>query len=411
MNVKEPLTITHPELCMEWSERNFPFLPQDETAQSYSKVWWKGKCGHEWYASIHNRASKHRNAGCPYCAGRELLRGYNDLVSRVPQLLEQWDYNTNVDLDPYKMYWKSSMKVGWICEKGHRWVTSVRNRISGNGCPICAKEMLQVGVNDLLTTHPGLCEEWSERNGDLKPDMVRAAYKRQVWWKCSICGGEYLCQVFSRTYYAKKRCPFCEKREVQKGLNDLQFTHPRIAEEWDYDKNGIYAPTDVTSLSTKYIWWKCSQGHSWGASVRERIEEECSCPVCNGVIVEIISDDIEPVPDTQPKKMKPKTLRKISVEEIDEAYSSIKNLQLVQNYVKHQNNLTEIKKLPIEERYVLTVEEASQYFTIGINKLREFINNNREADYLEWQGRNVFIRRKAFEQYLDRLTEFKVECL
>ena len=60
---------------------------------------------------------------------------------------------------------------------------------------------------------------------------------------------------------------------------------------------------------------------------------------------------------------------------------------------------------------VLTVEEASRYFAIGINKLREFINNNREADYLEWQGRNVFIRRKAFEQYLDRLTEFKVECL
>lgn len=55
----------HPELLSEWDyERNTVF--PTEIPQYYNKkVWWKCKCGHNWMASVNNRAS---GTICPKCA-------------------------------------------------------------------------------------------------------------------------------------------------------------------------------------------------------------------------------------------------------------------------------------------------------------------------------------------------------
>ncbi|MCF0132299.1 MAG: zinc-ribbon domain-containing protein, partial [Blautia sp.] len=49
---KDPLSITHPEIAAEWSERNGNLTPDMVTYGSNDKVWWKGKCGHEWKTSV-----------------------------------------------------------------------------------------------------------------------------------------------------------------------------------------------------------------------------------------------------------------------------------------------------------------------------------------------------------------------
>ena len=36
-----------PEIAAEWSEKNYPLRPDEVTAFSNKKAWWKGKCGHE----------------------------------------------------------------------------------------------------------------------------------------------------------------------------------------------------------------------------------------------------------------------------------------------------------------------------------------------------------------------------
>lgn len=43
------LAAVHPELIVEWSDRNLPLTPDSVTFGSNKKVWWKGACGHEWY--------------------------------------------------------------------------------------------------------------------------------------------------------------------------------------------------------------------------------------------------------------------------------------------------------------------------------------------------------------------------
>ena len=59
------------------------------TNGSHIKVWWKCKKGHEWEASVSNVSN---GGGCPYCRGKKVLSGYNDLSTTKPELLKEWDY-------------------------------------------------------------------------------------------------------------------------------------------------------------------------------------------------------------------------------------------------------------------------------------------------------------------------------
>lgn len=63
-----------------------------------------------------------------------------------------------------------------------------------------------------------------------------------------------------------------------------------------------------------------------------------------------------------------------------------------------------IIEVPIWEKYTQTVDEAAAYFRIGQNKLREIINQNKNADFILWNGSRPQIKRKLFEKYVDGLS-------
>lgn len=63
-----------------------------------------------------------------------------------------------------------------------------------------------------------------------------------------------------------------------------------------------------------------------------------------------------------------------------------------------------MKEVPIWEKYTLTVDEAAAYFRVGEGKLRKLISENRDANYILWNGVRPQIKRKQFEAYIDRCT-------
>ena len=67
-----------------------------------------------------------------------LIPGQNDLATVNPGLAAQWDYEANRDLKPTMVSAGSSKKVGWVCEKGHRWPATIASRNAGAGCRTCA---------------------------------------------------------------------------------------------------------------------------------------------------------------------------------------------------------------------------------------------------------------------------------
>ena len=66
--------------------------------------------------------------------------------------------------------------------------------------------------------------------------------------------------------------------------------------------------------------------------------------------------------------------------------------------------MNSIVTIPVWERYTLSIEEAAAYLRIVENKLRKIVSENKDADYLLWNGNRPQIKRKKFEQLIDRLS-------
>lgn len=61
------------------------------------------------------------------------------------------------------------------------------------------------------------------------------------------------------------------------------------------------------------------------------------------------------------------------------------------------------EQVPIWQQYTMTIEEASRYFRIGENKLRKFVEEHKEADWVIMNGNRLQIKRKQFEKIIDTL--------
>lgn len=125
------------QLMAEWDlEKNADLDPTHLTTGSHQKVWWKCIYGHEWQAKVQTRVRGH---GCPYCANRKLLPGYNDLLTTNSVLAQEWHPSKNGELAPSEISGGSDAKVWWLGKCGHEWEASPKSRNAGNGCPICSK--------------------------------------------------------------------------------------------------------------------------------------------------------------------------------------------------------------------------------------------------------------------------------
>lgn len=75
--------------------------------------------------------------------------------------------------------------------------------------------------------------------------------------------------------------------------------------------------------------------------------------------------------------------------------------------MKSDNNVTnDITKydIPIYRKMNLTVKEAAAYSNIGENKIREMVKE-KDCPFLLISGRNILIKRQAFERYIDSISQ------
>lgn len=60
-------------------------------------------------------------------------------------------------------------------------------------------------------------------------------------------------------------------------------------------------------------------------------------------------------------------------------------------------------EIPVWEKCNLTIEEASAYSNIGLNKLREMANDVK-CPFALHIGKRTLVKRRAFEEYLKNRT-------
>ena len=190
------LATINPKLAAE----AFEWDPTTLSQFSSKKVSWKCKRGHTWQDSVSHRSTGN---GCPICSNHQVLVGYNDLATTHSAIASQ-----AFDWDPTTLTAGSSKKVVWKCEQGHSWKTTVTKRSNGSGCPICANQIILVGYNDLMTTHP----ELAAQADDWDATTLTAGSNQKRKWRCSE-GHSWSAVISSRLKGPNggSGCPSCTK--------------------------------------------------------------------------------------------------------------------------------------------------------------------------------------------------------
>ena len=272
---KNDLASQRPYLLDEWDyDANYPVMPSEVAIGSSQKKAWICRLGHKWNAVVSSRALSGK--GCPYCSGRKVLVGFNDLAFHNPELTEEWDDERNEGITPETITAKSNRKVWWKCSEGHSYQAAVVNRSMGTGCPYCGGKATLKGFNDFATQCPELVDEWDFSKNRKKPDEVNRWSRHKFWWICKN-GHEWEATVGHRT--AGNGCPYCGNRKPIAGETDFLSMNPDLIREWNFKKNKGVDPSALTFQTTKIVWWKCKKGHEWRTGIYDR-RNGAGCPVC-----------------------------------------------------------------------------------------------------------------------------------
>ena len=186
MNTKKNnlLIIKHPELLSEWDyEKNNANMINVNTITcgSHIKAWWKcGKFRGKYEMMVKDRVS---GRGCPYCAGFNVLKGFNALQSCYPEMIaSEWDWikKNQIGLKPDEITYGSNRKAWWKCShnNSHSWRASVKSRTGQkSGCPKCSHRISKQEdeVAGFIESH--LCEH----HADMKCSIYRSIKFRRIY--------------------------------------------------------------------------------------------------------------------------------------------------------------------------------------------------------------------------------------
>jgi DNA-directed RNA polymerase subunit RPC12/RpoP len=171
------LATVHPEVAAQalgWD-------PSTVLATSWKKVAWVCSLGHDWVSPIGERL---RGYDCPFCKGKRVWPGFNDLATTHPVIASEAD-----GWDPSTVSRGHETKVKWRCAKcGYGWSASPNNRTNmQSGCPVCAP----YGYSSAL---PGWLYLLENGEGLLQigitnyPDQRLAQHARHTWVQLDLVG-------------------------------------------------------------------------------------------------------------------------------------------------------------------------------------------------------------------------------
>lgn len=192
------LQVLYPNIAAEWDDNlNGALSPSQVSCGSHKRIHWICSKGHQYESSVNKRVN---GTGCPYCANKKVLVGYNDFQSCNPQIAKEWDYSKNGDEHPTNYTSYSGKKLYWICPKGHSYQAAIAKRTTGRGCPYCTNKKVLIGYNDIATTAPEVLIDWNYEKNTVAPTMLTAGSQKKVFWKCNVCAYEWESSPYLRIY-------------------------------------------------------------------------------------------------------------------------------------------------------------------------------------------------------------------
>lgn len=212
----ESLDVVKPLLIEEWQSDIYGSISAIFPS-STAKVNWKcRRCQGEFEARICDR--EENDNCCPYCAGKKLLSGYNNLEGKYPELIESFSNNNTCEIG--EVLYTSKAKWIWECQVCHgEYEDTIANRVSSKfGCPYCFGRKVLPGFNSFDVKQPTLVQEWDHLNNVLlaNPSEVSENSRTNVWWICKNNDKHrYKMSLYNRVLFEKRHkepCLICKGR-------------------------------------------------------------------------------------------------------------------------------------------------------------------------------------------------------
>ena len=146
----------------------------------------------------------------------------------------------------------------------------------------CTREMEQLRTSACpLELHLHLSQYVeSDDDGDRLMRATRNATKNH--YVCFAYAHRFQTSRFSLASAKHGGCGYCARARPYPGFNTLADTHPDVAAEWDYERNGNLRPEHLLAGSPARVWWRCANGHSFPQVVAARTgEERDGCVYCS----------------------------------------------------------------------------------------------------------------------------------
>ena len=140
------------------------------------------------------------------------------LAVNYPDLALQWDHELNNPLSPEDFTIGSHHKAHWICDKGHKYLMTIKDRTSKKkpqNCPYCSGRRVSP-ERSLAVLYPKLIPEWDfAKNEGKTPEDFTFASSFRAWWICPK-GHSYSAKISSRTRKPKgSGCKTCFDSRVK----------------------------------------------------------------------------------------------------------------------------------------------------------------------------------------------------
>lgn len=340
------------ELLNEWNyEKNTELHPDMITYGSGKKVWWICSKKHEWQAQVSMRTTGSKT-NCPICSRgqssfpeqavafylgklfdieqRIKIKGYEvDIFIRELNIAIEYDgkqwhkgiESKQREIKKQKIVEQEGVKLirikehdtlqyvdnniiffvaysgkyiteefTWMLYSLFDLISKLSNKsidiatdIQNDEMDIRNYYMNTLKANSVQMLYPELVPEWdTKKNKGVTPDVYSAHNNQKVWWRCSE-GHSWQATIVSRSRQ-KNGCPYCAGQKITTGKNDLETwcknNNSNLLDEWDYEKNQVVPCEIPRTYSKENVWWKCKNGHTWQATVSNRMHGT-GCPYCN----------------------------------------------------------------------------------------------------------------------------------
>ena len=278
MKIKIPISVSHPNLLIEWDYHLNEIRPDKLSHGSSKKVFWRCQINHSWQASIYTRSKGH---GCPFCRSStslyeliifsELSYIFSKAIHRYIKDKKEIDVflpevNIGIEYDGFRWHKENDLK--------DRNKNLFYEKIGVKIIRIREKGLPKISTDDIIA-------EKKINPKSLIDELLRNILNsgRAKKYKSKIINYFKLVGTANDSKYQELLAyhPFPYKGR------SLEDKFPILSSEWNNDKNKNLTPNHFYPQSATKVWWKCSKGHEWQARISHRVNKS-NCPYCSGRI-------------------------------------------------------------------------------------------------------------------------------